>query len=234
MTITGVLFDFSGTLLRVEPAVRWLAGALARTGRTLPEAELARTAALLEEAGALPGGAAPRTVPPELRELWDGRDRSAERHRAAYTALARRVPLPAEELYDALYERHMTPEAWQPYPDTLRVLRGLHERGVPTTVVSNIGWDLRPVLRAHGLDGYLGPAVLSYEHGVQKPDPRLFRAACAELGREPHEVLMVGDDPRADGGAAAVGCRVHLVDHLPADRRPDGLEPLLELVGRSV
>jgi HAD superfamily hydrolase (TIGR01509 family) len=73
--------------------------------------------------------------------------------------------------------------------------------------------------------------VLSYEHGVQKPDPRLFRTACTALGVEPRDVLMVGDDRRADGGAAALGCGVHFVDHLPAAQRPSGLRPVLGLVG---
>ena len=41
---------------------------------------------------------------------------------------------------------------------------------------------------------------------------------------------MVGDDRRADGGAAALGCGVHFVDHLPAAERPDGLRPVLDLV----
>lgn len=40
---------------------------------------------------------------------------------------------------------------------------------------------------------------------------------------------MVGDDRRDDGGAAALGCAVHFVDHLPVDRRPGGLLPVLEL-----
>lgn len=40
---------------------------------------------------------------------------------------------------------------------------------------------------------------------------------------------MVGDDRRADGGAAALGCSVHFVDHLPAAERPDGLRPVLDL-----
>jgi len=98
-------------------------------------------------------------------------------------------------------------------------------------VVSNIGWDLRPVFRAHGLDPYVDAYVLSYEHGVQKPDARLFKTACAALGVEPGDVLMVGDDRRADGGAAALGCGVHFVDHLPVAGRPDGLRPVLDLVG---
>jgi putative hydrolase of the HAD superfamily len=98
-------------------------------------------------------------------------------------------------------------------------------------VVSNIGWDLRPVFREHGLDRYVGAYVLSYEHGIQKPDPRLFATACDALGIAPEDTLMVGDDRRADGGAAALGCAVHFVDHLPAARRPEGLRPVLDLVG---
>lgn len=227
----GVLFDFSGTLLRIETTASWLRAALESSGLTLPESETARLAAELEVAGALPGGAAPRSVPPELASLWRTRDSSAQRHRAAYTALARLVPLPRPELYDALYDRHREPMAWRAYPDAAHVLAGLRERGVPVGVVSNIGWDLRPVFRAHGLDRHIDAYVLSYEHGIQKPDPRLFRIACTSLGLEPHDVLMVGDDRRADAGAAELGCAVHLVDHLPVTDRPDGLRPVLDLVG---
>lgn len=75
--------------------------------------------------------------------------------------------------------------------------------------------------------------MLSYEHGIQKPDPRLFEAACAALDADPRDVVMVGDNRRADGGAAALGCAVHFVDHLPADRRPDALRPVLDLVGAA-
>jgi putative hydrolase of the HAD superfamily len=199
------MFDFSGTLMRIEPALSWLRVAAERTGTELDEAELARDAAALEAAGALPGGGSPHRVPPELAELWRVRDRDAGGHRALYTALARQVPLPRPEIYDALYDRHMEPEAWRPYPDTAEVLRTLSERGIGIAVVSNIGWDLRPVFRAHGLAGWVDAFVLSYEHGVQKPDPRLFRLACEALGPPPERVLMVGDDPVADQGAAALG-----------------------------
>ena len=106
----------------------------------------------------------------------------------------------------------------------------MRERGISVGVVSNIGWDLRPVFRAHGLDRFVDTYALSYEHGVRKPDPRLFRVACTALDVDPCTVLMVGDDRRADGGAAALGCAVHFVDHLPVDRRPDGLRPVLGLV----
>ncbi|GAA0583154.1 HAD-IA family hydrolase [Streptomyces crystallinus] len=230
MAIKGVLFDFSGTLFRVQSTRDWLDAVLDERGVALPESQRTRLAEELTSAGALPGGADPSHVPARLAELWATRDRSAERHRAAYTGLSKTVALPDPQLHTALYERHMTPAAWQPYPDARTVLEGLRERGARVAVVSNIGWDLRPVFRAHDLHELVDAYVLSYEHGVQKPDVRLFRTACEAIGREPGEVLMVGDDRRADGGAAALGCAVHFVDHLPVLERPDGLGGVLDLV----
>ncbi|MEU1177972.1 HAD-IA family hydrolase [Streptomyces sp. NPDC005820] len=231
--MTAVLFDFSGTLFRIESAEAWLRAVLEEAGVGLPEGEVTATARALEVAGALPGGAAPGRVPAEMAGVWRVRDESAAAHRAAYTGLSRQVVLPDAGLHDALYDRHMTPAAWAPYPDALDVLSGLRESGVSVGVVSNIGWDLRPVFREHGLDRFVDAYVLSYEHGVQKPDPRLFAVACEALGVDPRAVLMVGDDRRADGGAATLGCAVHFVDHLPAADRPDGLRPVLNLVSRA-
>ncbi|MGD6747209.1 HAD family hydrolase [Streptomyces sp. BH106] len=231
MTIKAVLFDFSGTLFRIESADSWLRAVLDETGLTMPAEEFDRAARGLEDVGAIPGGTTHQVnVPEHLAELVAVRDVDASRHRAAYTGLARQVPLPDERLYDALYDRHMTPAAWQPYPDTREVLAGLRERGVPVAVISNIGWDPRPVFAGHGLDGFIDAYVLSYRHGVTKPDPRLFAAACEELGMAPGDALMVGDDRHADGGAAELGCAVHFVDHLPTQDRPNGLRPVLDLI----
>jgi putative hydrolase of the HAD superfamily len=228
--MTAVLFDFSGTLFRVESTESWLRGVMAGAGVPCTEVELTATARALQAVGALPGGGGPARVPEELTDTWLVRDQSAALHRAAYTGLSRLVTLPDPALHDALYDRHMTPAAWTPYPDAVEVLRTLRERGIPVGVVSNIGWDLRPVFREHGLDAYIDTYVLSYEHGIQKPDPRLFATACAALGADPRRTLMVGDDRRADGGATALGCEVHFVDHLPVTDRPDGLRPVLGLV----
>ncbi|MFG2651799.1 HAD family hydrolase [Streptomyces sp. NPDC048436] len=183
MTIKGALFDFSGTLFRIESTRAWLRAVLDEARLPLAEAEHERLAAELERAGALPGGASPAELPGHLAELWSLRDRSAEQHRAAYTGLAREVTLPDPCLYDALYDRHMKPEAWRPYADA--------------------------------------------------PDPRLFAAACEALGVDPADALMVGDDRHADAGAAALGCALHFVDHLPADLRPDQLRPVIGLVDRG-
>ncbi|MFI9276002.1 HAD family hydrolase [Kitasatospora sp. NPDC052896] len=224
------MFDFSGTLFRVESTERWLRAVLAETGHQLSEEELLRCAERLESAGALPGGASPRQLPAHLEDLWQRRDLTAEQHRAAYTALAREAGLPFAELADPLYQRHMRPAAWRPYPDTVRTLEELRRRGVPVAVVSNIGWDLRPVFRHHGVEHLVDAYLLSFEYGAQKPSPAIFRAACERLGLAPADVLMVGDDRVADAGAAALGCPVHLVEHRPADQRPDALSAVLDLL----
>lgn len=232
MAITCVLFDFSGTLFRVEPADRWLGSVLDAAGARYPARTVTGWVRALEESGGQPGGAPPRRLPAHLAGAWELRDLDPERHRWAYTGLAREVELPDPAWYEALYERHMRPEAWAPYPDAVEVLTGLRERGVAVGVVSNIGWDPRPVFAAHGLGALVDAYALSYEHRVRKPDARLFRVALEALGGvDPGEALMVGDDRDADGGAARLGCAVRFVDHLPGAERPAGLRPVLDLVG---
>lgn len=223
------MFDFSGTLLRIESAEQSLRGVLDGSRPGLDDGEVTECARRLEILGVFPGGPSPREVPGHLSELWRDRDLTSGHHRACYTALARESGLSAE-LADALYERSHLPEAWQSYPDTEATLRELRDRGIPVAVVSNIGWDLRPVFRFHGLARYVDTFVLSYELGIKKPDPRIFQAACDNLGRLPSAVLMVGDDREADTGAAQLGCPIHLVDPLPADSRPNSLTHVLDLL----
>ncbi|MGV9703133.1 HAD family hydrolase [Streptomyces sp. NPDC003483] len=228
--IKGVMFDFSGTLLRTESTARWLRAVTTKAGLDVPEDQLDACVGRLQEFGAQPGGGFPRTVPPHLEALWQERDLTADRHRAAFTALAREAELPAAGLAEALYERSLSSAAWLPYPDTESTLRALRGRGIPVAVVSNIGWDIRPVFRDHGVDDLVDAYFLSYECAAKKPDPGIFRMACDTLHVAPENALMVGDEPVADSGAATLGCRVHLVDRLPVDRRPGALTEILQLL----
>ncbi|WP_408908981.1 hypothetical protein [Streptomyces albidoflavus] len=69
MAITGVLFDFSGTLMRIESPEEWLRGGLAELGagpELLPDGDLGAAAARLARAGAQPGRPAPERVPDHL------------------------------------------------------------------------------------------------------------------------------------------------------------------------
>jgi phospholysine phosphohistidine inorganic pyrophosphate phosphatase len=91
-------------------------------------------------------------------------------------------------------------------------------------------------LASDGISLDVAPFVAALEHATGrqaivfgKPARRFFLAAAAQLGVEPGEVLMVGDDMHADvGGAMAAGLRGALVRtgkfraaDLDGERRPD-------------
>lgn len=209
----AVLFDFSGTLFHIESAADELAAALGP--------EFVRLAPEMERWSAINGSGTPDELPEELADVWARRDLSREAHRAAYSGLAIRAGLTAEQAV-RVYARGVSPQAWHPFPDTAQALRRLARDRVPVAVVSNIGWDPRPVIAAHGLTDELPVLVLSDERGVQKPDPAIFEMAVAELGVAAQQTLMVGDNPETDGGAQAIGCAFRLVPSAP-DRPADTL-----------
>lgn len=225
----AVIFDFSGTLFRCEDAAAWLRATLAEAGIETTEEEIAHYAARLDASGGQPGGHSDFPVPEHLAELWKNRDLDPESHQRVYTELMRQADLPWRGIEERLYDRHWRPRAWVPYPDTRAVLEGLAGRGMPVAVLSNIVSDVREVFAHYGLDGYVAAYVLSYEQGIQKPDPEIFRRACDLLGHDPADVLMVGDNAIADGAATQIGCVFRLVPHLPVAERPSAL---VEAVGR--
>jgi HAD superfamily hydrolase (TIGR01509 family) len=223
MDVRAVLFDVAGTLAVPLDAGAWLAAA-ARVAGVAPD-DSAALAARLAAAG-LPGGPYPASVPPALRDAYAARDRDPATHRAAYTGLLETVVDPP--LATALYERVLVAEGWAAYPDAAPTLRALRERGVRTVAVSNVGFDLRPVLDGLGLLELLDAVVLSFEVGAVKPAPAIFAAACAAAGATSAETLMVGDHAAADGGAAECGIRTLLLPMTPAGA-PHGLRAVLAL-----
>ncbi|MEV4200538.1 HAD family hydrolase [Micromonospora globbae] len=224
--VKAVLFDFHGTLAQVEEPREWVLKAAAACGVTLDRARATALADRLLTAGRA-GGPLPARVPPRLAELWSARDLYPHAHRGAYTGLAETVDAGIEGFAEALYERVLIPDGWVPYPDTAPTLAALRDAGVRVAVVSNIGFDLRPLFDAWQLTGLVDAFVLSYEVGRCKPDPGIFLRACGMLGVDPEETLMVGDTP-ADAGAAAAGCAVLVLPCADAGR-PNGLGAVLDL-----
>jgi putative hydrolase of the HAD superfamily len=209
----AVLFDFSGTLFHVESAAAAVAATLGLdAAHFVPE---------LERLGAINGSGRPAELPRHLEDVWERRDLSREAHRAAYSGLGRYAGLSREQA-DLVYDRGVRPAAWRPFPDTVEILRRLHDDGVPVAVVSNIGWDPRPVLAAYGVEQYLPVLVLSDERGVMKPDLAIFRMAADDLDVDPTHTLMIGDNPEVDGAMTQLGATFRLVSPR-ADRSPTAL-----------
>jgi HAD superfamily hydrolase (TIGR01509 family) len=175
------------------------------------------------------GGPFPARVPPDLEELWCTRDLSQRAHRAVYTGLAATVCAGLDGMPEALYERLLVPEGWVCYQDTVAVLRALRRGGVPVAVVSNIGFDVRPVARGLGFADLVDAWALSYEVGACKPDAAIFEAACAALDVAPADTLMIGDTV-ADAGAVFAGCTCLVVPVRPAGV-DNGLSLALDVTG---
>ena len=218
--IEGVLFDWGDTLFAPPDAARVIADAARERGVAL-SSERAR--AIWDELWAL--GKTPA-------ELAKGRDLSAEAHRTVWTSLFQTADHHVPGIGRALYERVMDPSAWLPYPDTEPTLRALRERGVKVAIVSNVPRDLSDVFAGHGLASYVDAFVHSFQVGAEKPDPRIFLAACERIGTAPSATLMVGDHAIADGGAMSAGLRFHL---LPAHEGHGerGLAEVIDVVDRS-
>jgi FMN phosphatase YigB (HAD superfamily) len=216
----AVLFDFAGTLAMPEERAAWLSACGVADGDGLGER--------LEAVGR--PGPTPAVVPEALAEAYATRDHDTAMHRAAYTGLFETLVDP--ETATVLYERTLVAEGWRAYADAVPTLRALRERGVATALVSNVGFDLRPVLDGLGLLRWLDVVVLSYEVGAIKPEPEIFAAALDALdGVAAGDALMVGDHA-ADGGAVALGIRSLLLPY-STPGGTHGLDAVLALVEGS-
>jgi HAD superfamily hydrolase (TIGR01493 family) len=202
--VRGVLFDFGNTLFAHAPLAQTAAQAARRHGVAVGTVWATQFAAAVERAA---------HAEEELRHPRD-LDASVwfERWHLLYAVADDEVPGLGASVYDAMHE----PSSWTPFADSIETLARLQQAGVPIVIVSNTGWDIRAVFAVYGLSSLVDRFVLSYEVGAVKPSPAIFRAACDAVGLRPSEVLMVGDDARADGGATRAGLRTLLVPTMRA------------------
>ncbi|SEF29451.1 Haloacid dehalogenase superfamily, subfamily IA, variant 2 with 3rd motif like haloacid dehalogenase/haloacid dehalogenase superfamily, subfamily IA, variant 3 with third motif having DD or ED [Amycolatopsis pretoriensis] len=226
MTIRAVLFDYSGTLFRLEQDESWLTELTNHEGEPL---DIEAQAELMRRMTAPVGQVV--ELDAEHVHAWRERDRDPVLHRKVYLEVLKKSGVPHRDQAEALYDRLIDPSQWTPYPDTEAALKAASERGLKVGVLSNIAFDIRPAFTARGWDAYVDEFVLSFEVGAIKPELEIFRTAVQALGVPATETLMVGDSEEADGGARALGCEFALVDPLPTADRPDALLTALRTHG---
>jgi HAD superfamily hydrolase (TIGR01509 family) len=229
--ITAVLFDFAGTLLVPRPPRELLDAAARRAEIHLTSSELDELAQAYLAAG-VPGAPYPRHIPEHLVELYDRRDLTPEDHRGAYVGLFKAIPQSRpglDQLPEAVYQEILHPQGWVPYADAVQTVEQIAARGVAVGLLSNVGFDIRPILRHHGFGRLAESSTLSFEVGCVKPDPRIFMIALERLGASASTALMVGDHERADGGARTLGMRA-LILPMTEPGGVHGLARVVELV----
>lgn len=83
------------------------------------------------------------------------------------------------------------------YPKSLKLLEKYHY--IPKCIVSNAQRVFtEPELRFLGLYDRFNFVIISSDHGIRKPDTRLFKMAQDGLNLYPWEILAIGDTPEND------------------------------------
>ena len=109
--------------------------------------------------------------------------------------------------------------ALKPREGTVQTLARLRDAGVKTGLISNCLGDTSELWSSTPFAPLLDASILSFDVGIVKPDPRIYRLACERLAVEPPNCLFIGDGGSNElSGATNVGMNAVLI------RAPDDTE----------
>jgi HAD superfamily hydrolase (TIGR01509 family) len=115
-------------------------------------------------------------------------------------------------------------------PGIAAIWRDLRSKGLPIGVCSNLALPYGPPLLSTFPDTP-DAVILSYEVGLVKPDPAIFRLVCHQLGCQPAESLFVGDTPAADiEGPGTIGMPAMLISEFEAAIKRNPSDNLCSMV----
>jgi putative hydrolase of the HAD superfamily len=108
----------------------------------------------------------------------------------------------------------------RPRAGAVETVRELRCRGYRVGLISVCSDDVPEVWAETPFADLFDATVFSCAVGLRKPDPRIYRLACEQLGVRPEEALFVGDGANDElGGAERVGMRGVLI-HRPREEPP--------------
>ena len=77
--------------------------------------------------------------------------------------------------------------------ETFQMLKGLKDRGIKIGLMSNAYSDERDYIKKSPIFDYIDVPLISYEQGVFKPSPEMYKRMIERLGVDASECLFVGD-----------------------------------------
>ena len=146
--------------------------------------------------------------PERFRELWFGgrRERELGPIEPHLRSLAAEPGFEGDIAAAATLRRDWTLEHFIPRPDAVPTLQELRRRGHRLGMISACSQEIPDLWEQTPFGGLFDSTVFSCSVGVSKPDPRIYRIACEELGVEPADSLFVGDGANDElPGAERVG-----------------------------
>ncbi|XP_068681795.1 haloacid dehalogenase-like hydrolase domain-containing protein 3 [Montipora foliosa] len=117
-----------------------------------------------------------------------------------------------------LYNEFSTSSYWQVYPETFDVLEHLRKKGYLLAVISNFDERLDTILEGLYLKSYFDLIVCSFNVGMCKPSPEIFKLVLSNFGMKAEEALHVGDNVELDyKPAVSLGFRSLIVDRFSSN-----------------
>jgi len=187
----AVFLDWRGTLCVTPSDLQWVTLALGRLRR-----EPSQAGTLLAQLETTSG----------WEEQLDSPDIDTSQavHRTGYCKAFDEAGFDPD-LADALYAVESDPR-YNPFASDSKVgISTIKAMGALVAVISDIHFDLRPTFQENQLDDMVDDYLLSYEVGLQKPDPRIFQLALDRFQVDASEAAMIGDRESHDGGASSLG-----------------------------
>jgi HAD superfamily hydrolase (TIGR01509 family) len=185
--IKGLLLDLDNTLYLYEPAHE--------AGLKSVFITLAQITKLTVEELTVPYEQAKSQVKRRLLST------AASHHRLLYLqTMLEQLNIFSPTLTKKLHEEYWAAflPAMQPIPGMSEALHALAKTlsiGIITNFVADIQYRK---LEQLGIDNIVTHLVTSEEMGCEKPDPKIFHAACKKMQLRPEELCMIGDDLAAD------------------------------------
>ena len=114
--------------------------------------------------------------------------------------------------------------ALSPRPGTVETLSTLKDAGYRVGLISNCGEEVSRLWHTTPFAPLVDAAVLSFDAGLAKPDPRIYELAVGRLGVAAEHCLYVGDGSGGElTGASKAGMTAVLM-RAPYDRADGGRE----------
>jgi HAD superfamily hydrolase (TIGR01549 family) len=103
----------------------------------------------------------------------------------------------------------------KPFLETIEVLEYLKKKKIKIGLISNTTPSITRVLEKFDLNKYFDATMFSYDEGLLKTDPEMFKKLIKKLKVKPDDVIMIGDSLPTDIiGSRNAGIKSILLDRM--------------------
>jgi putative hydrolase of the HAD superfamily len=151
-------------------------------------------------------------TPERFDEVWYGM--YEERETGPLAVALERFDTTAEVRAEVIETRRaVTRQGLVPVSGAVETLAELRRRGFRLGLISVCSDDVPQLWPETAFHGLFDTEIFSCSVGLRKPDPRIYRLACEQLGVEPADAVFVGDGANDElAGAERVGMTAVLLE----------------------